>query len=227
MGAIYRPPGSSAARGLELIEEQLRAAVATCKPVVVLGDFNIDMLDDSKPGTRDLKRIISDQNLTQLVDKPTHILPTPTLLDLILTNFNGHQSSTRVLPEAVADHQPVIFSAPVRRQRHPRPYPVTTRPWKRIDWDALCLRLLTADWEPLYSSAAVDDKLAAFMGVWNEAVDELCPVVTVSRRRPDCPWLRDDPDIDTAMEERDAARRTGSGPGRQRPAGSTSLVATD
>ena len=34
VGAIYRPPGSSTARGLELIEEQLRAAVATCKPVV-------------------------------------------------------------------------------------------------------------------------------------------------------------------------------------------------
>ena len=28
----------------------------------------------------------------------------------------------------------------------------------------------------------------------------------MSRRRPDCPWLRDDPDIDTATEERDAAR---------------------
>ena len=77
-----------------------------------------------------------------------------------------------------------------------------------VDWDALCLRLLTADWEPLYSSAAIDDKLAAFMDVWNAAVDELCPVVTVSRRRPDCPWLRDDPDIDTATEERDTARRT-------------------
>ena len=73
VGAIYRPPGSSTARGLELIEEQLRAAVATCKPVVVLGDFNFDMMDDAKPGTRDFKRIISDQNLTQLVDKPTHV----------------------------------------------------------------------------------------------------------------------------------------------------------
>ena len=208
VGAIYRPPGSSTARGLELIEEQLRAAVATCKPVVVLGDFNFDMVDDAKPGTRDFKRIISDQNLTQLVDKPTHIHPTPTLLDLILTNLTDHHSSISVLPEPVADHQPVIFSAPVRRQRRPRPAPVTTRPWRRMNWDALCLRLLTADWEPLYSAAAIDGKLAAFMDVWNAAVDELCPVVTVSPRRPDCPWLKDDPDIDSAMEERDDARRT-------------------
>ena len=208
VGVIYRPPGSSTARGLELIEEQLRAATATGKPLVVLGDFNFDMLDDSKPGTRDFKRIINDVNLMQLVEEPTHIHPTPTLLDLILTNLTDLQSSARVLPEPVADHQPVTFSAPVGRQRRPRPAPVTTRPWGRMDWDAFCLRLLTADWERLYSTAAVDGKLAAFMGVWSAAVDELCPVVTVSRRRPDCPWLRDNPDIDTAMEERDTARRT-------------------
>ena len=116
------------------------------------------MMDESKPGTRDFMRVISDHNLTQLVDKPTHIHPTPTLLDLILTNLNDrdHQSSVSVLPEPIADHQPVILSAPVRRQRRPRPAPVTTRPWRRVDWDALCLRLLTADWEPLYSAAAFE-----------------------------------------------------------------------
>jgi len=45
------------------------------------------------------------------------------------------------------------------------------------------------------------------MDVWNAAVNELCPTVTVSRRRPDCPWLRNDPDITSAMQERDSARR--------------------
>ena len=42
VGAIYRPPGTSTPRGLELIEEQLRAAVATGKPVIALGDFNFN-----------------------------------------------------------------------------------------------------------------------------------------------------------------------------------------
>ena len=111
-------------------------------------------------------------------------------------------AGVRLLPSV-----PVIFSAQVCRQRRPRPAPITTRPWRRVDWDALCLRLLTADWEPLYSAADMDEKLAAFMDVWNAAIDELCPAITVSRRRADCPWLRDDPNITTAMAERDAARR--------------------
>ena len=208
VGAIYRPPNSPIAKGLELIEEQLQTAAVTNKPVVVMGDFNIDQLNDTKPGTLAFKRIISGLSLTQLVDMPTHIHPTPTLLDLVLTNATDQHTSIKVLSEAVADHQPVIFSAQICRQRLPRPSPITTRPWRRLNWDALRLRLLTADWESLYIAVGVDEKLTAFMNVWNSAIDELCPTITVSRRRPDCPWLRDDPDLATAIEERDAARRT-------------------
>ena len=39
--AIYRPAAALVARGLELIDEQLQAAVATDKPVIAMGDINI------------------------------------------------------------------------------------------------------------------------------------------------------------------------------------------
>ena len=206
IGAIYRPPSAPVARGLKLIKQQFHAAISANKPVIGMGDININMLDANKPGVRGLSEILNDLSLKQLVTQATHLHPTPTLLDLIITNIADLPAPAVVLPDPVADHQPVLLSAQIRRQRPPRRTPVTTRPWRRVNWDALCLSLLTADWDSLYDAVNIDDKLAAFMAIWNAAIDEHCPLITVTRRHPHCPWLRDNPNLTAAMEDRDTAR---------------------
>ena len=206
VGAIYRPPGAPTSRIIDSLRAELQGAVATGKPVFVLGDFNIDLLKSNGPGVRIFNTALNDLNLHQLVDQPTHLHPTPTLLDLILTSETGLQDSVEVLPDPIADHQPVLLRAPARRKRR-RPTVTTVRPWGRVDWDALCLSLLLADWEPLYTARGVDEKLDAFMNNWNAAVDTHCQPVTVRSRRPSCPWLRGDTQVTEAMQERDEARK--------------------
>ena len=207
IGSIYRPPGGPTTEDIENLRVQLQIALTSGKPTFVLGDFNINLLRPEAPGVRGFNTMLADLNLYQLVDKPTHLHPTPTLLDLVLTNVTGLQSSVRVLPEPIADHQPVLINVPIRRNRR-RPTKVTARPWSHVDWDALCLSLLLMDWEPFYAADDINDKLALFMERWNAAVDAHCPVVTRTKRRPSCPWLRDNIEIATAMQERDAARDT-------------------
>ena len=46
------------------------------------------------------------------------------------------------------------------------------------------------------------------MSVWDAAISEHCPSVTVRWRRPACPWLREDAELTLAMEQCDEARRT-------------------
>ena len=207
-GAVYRQPASSIPGALELIDQQFRDAVSTGKPVIIMGDLNINLLRQTSPGARSLQRILSDLGLTQLVREPTDLHPIPTTLDLVMTNLTDSPRSVVVLPEPVADHQPVLLRAEVRRQRPPPPVPVTRRRWERVDWDAVCLGLLTADWGPLYSAQTVDEKVAAFMAVWDSVADEHCPLVTVRRRRQACPWLCDNPELTSSMKDRDEARRT-------------------
>ena len=204
---MYRPPASSIPGALELIDQQLSDAVSTGKPVIIMGDLNINLLQPTGPGVRGLQRILSDLGLSQLVREPTHLHPTPTMLDLVMTNLTDSPEAVKVLPEPIADHQPVLLGAEVRRWRPPPPAPVTRRRWERVDWDAMCLSLLIANWEPLYGAQTVDEKLTAFMAVWDAVADEHCPLVTVRRRRPACPWLRDNPELTSAMEDRDEARR--------------------
>ena len=123
----------------------------------------------------------------QLVNEPTHLHPTPTLLDLAITNMTGIHGPAVVLPDPVADHQPVLLSARFPRERPLPPTPATRRRWESVNWNALNLSLLNANWRPVYEEGGVTGKVAAFMAVWDTAVNDHCPLATVRRRRPACP----------------------------------------
>ena len=170
VGVIYRPPATPTARTLNILRAELSGAIAIGKPVYVLGDFNINLLNLNGPGVRNFCAMVNDLSLHQLIDKPTHLHPIPTLLDLIVTNQTGLHDFVKILPEPVADHQPVLLCAPSQRQRR-RPTTYTVRPWERTDWDALCLNLLCANWDPLYTASTVNNKLTELMDIWNAAVN--------------------------------------------------------
>ena len=44
VGAVYRPPGVLSARLCGAVRGQFESALATGKPVYVLGDFNVNLL---------------------------------------------------------------------------------------------------------------------------------------------------------------------------------------
>ena len=88
-----------------------------------------------------------------------------------------------------------------------RPAPFTARLWRKVNWDAVCLDLLRADWSAVYDSVSIDDKVSAFLAIWWGVLDVHCPVKRVTPRRPRCPWLEDCPELRELMSRRDAAYR--------------------
>ena len=112
-----------------------------------------------------------------------------------------------VLPDAISDHQPVIVTARLGRVRR-TPEWRTARPWRRCDWDAICLDLLRANWSAVDNATDVNICVREFMAIWNAVLDRHCPERRVRVSRPDCPWLEDDPVLRMLMSERDAARDT-------------------
>ena len=79
-----RPSSSS---GLWELQEQLRDVLARGKPTYLLGDLNIDVLNAQSSDTRRYKTALSELNVTQLIDRPTHLRPNPSALDHIITNM--------------------------------------------------------------------------------------------------------------------------------------------
>jgi len=205
VGVAYRPPDSPVTASLNQLRKQLRAALCTGKPVFLLGDLNFNILSPTSPEVRRYTNIIDDLNMSQLVNQPTHLLPTPTALDHVITNHRNPPPAVAVLPDSISDHQPVIITASLGRIKK-RGKKRTTRSWHRADWDAISLTLLYADWEPMRNAHDVDTKLHHFMRVWNSVMDQHCPTKTVTAKHPCCPWLQDNPPLRALMTERDTAR---------------------
>ena len=206
VGVIYRPPSSGVAVSLDDLEAQLRRAASAGRPLFILGDFNFNVLDAAAPDTRRYLDLISELNLAQLIDGPTHLHPTPTALDHIITNQTDPVPETIILPDSISDHQPIVATARLPRVRRPAQWRVL-RNWRRVDWDAVCLDLLLADWTNADGATDVSSCVEQFMSVWNAVIDRYCPPRRVRMSRPSCPWL-EDPDLRAHMAERDSARDT-------------------
>ena len=160
IGVLCRPPGSTVSRLIDCLRDQ--HALATGKPVFVFRDMNIDVSRSDSRGVAACSALPSELNLQQLVHEPTHLQPTPTILDQVITNQPGTRASVAVLSEAFGDQQPVSCSVVLPRIRLKPEYREIRR-WDRADWSAICLDMLLADWEPMLRAVDVDAKLDGFM----------------------------------------------------------------
>ena len=205
VGTAYRPPDSPAC-ALDDLRGQLEDVISMGKPLFLLGDFNLDILDPSKSGVQQYVTMLHDLGLHQLVEQPTHPAATPSLIDHIITNIPDITHHAKVIPSHISDHDLIALNAPfpkVRAARRER----TVRSTRDTDFNHLSLDLLLADWSPLYRAFSTDEKYAEFLNVWNLHVDAHCPVKTITFRRPECPWLSGSDDLRELQATRDAARR--------------------
>ncbi len=134
---VYRHP-KGLAPAFDYIQEVFKVVCLRGKNVFILGDFNDDML--IKWNT--ISKIIRDNKLTQIIDKPTRTTShSATILDLIITNKPEVVISHDVIPQVIADHDLVFVVIDVRK---PRKIPVikTFHDVKQYDKDTFCLLLL-------------------------------------------------------------------------------------
>ena len=202
---VYRPPASPVSASLDALRGLLTAASGTGRPTFLLGDLNFDVLDCESPNTRRYASVIEELNMQQLVDSPTHLQPTPSALDHVVTNQCDPPPLVSVLPDVISDHQPVVVTARLGRVRRPARWQLV-RGWRRADWSAICADLLLSDWSPLESATDVDACLQHFMTVWNEVINRHCPLKRTRFSSGSCPWLTENPELQELMAERDDAR---------------------
>ena len=165
VGVVYRPPSSPVSAAINDLHDQLQTALGYGRPVLCLGDVNINLLRPDGPGVRQYRRTLHELNLSQLVTEPTHLEPTPSLIDHIITDIPDITASVLPPPDVIADHLTVLVRAPLRRPGR-RPAPFTARPWRKVNWDAVCLDFLHEDWSAVYGSVEIDDKVSAFLDIW-------------------------------------------------------------
>lgn len=99
---VYRPPQSLLQDFMDLFEEQLMKLPINSMPCFIMGDFNIDLIDQSSASTEFINRSLSN-GFHSCINIPTRITGTSAkLLDNILSNVP--LSLPRVLINDVSDH---------------------------------------------------------------------------------------------------------------------------
>lgn len=87
--------------------------------LLIIGDLNIDMLKPNTPLTRQYTDLLSTNNLTQHVLKPTRVTPhSETLIDHIVSNDSKRVTHVDVLPRSnVSDHDAPYVCLNIRAER--------------------------------------------------------------------------------------------------------------
>ena len=151
---IYRPPKSPAA-WMTHFHDLLDGLCSHQLPIVVLGDFNVDLFRD----TSIADELKMKYHLVQLITEATHIAKiTATLLDHLYCSSRTMISDSDVMNLHLSDHHAVfcnmssVFQANSSQRRL-----LTYRRFGRVDCEALAEDMSSQPWSILESSDDVDD----------------------------------------------------------------------
>ena len=92
-----------------LVELAIEQALQSCPNLMLLGDFNENMLDHRK--CNNIRNILNMYHLNQIIDSPTRITPhSSTLIDLILTSQSLNYTEKGVIDPFCSDHCAIHFT---------------------------------------------------------------------------------------------------------------------
>ena len=122
VGAVYRHPNSNANEFTKSFDVSLSKINQQHAKCVVLGDFNIDLMDNSpRPHVKNnYINMLNSNAFHVLLDKPTRITPdSQTLIDHVISNYIRPDSTAGILNYEITDHLPIFLaltSSPVSKE---------------------------------------------------------------------------------------------------------------
>ncbi|CAH2210661.1 jg17509, partial [Pararge aegeria aegeria] len=116
IGSAYRPPWQDVNLFLEALTQSV-TNFSDCDNIVLLGDFNINLLNPYDNKSKLFNDFIQCVNLAQLVTDPTHYTDhSKTLIDLFCTDAKVREVSVKHIPE-LGNHAMIIASLNMKKDK--------------------------------------------------------------------------------------------------------------
>ena len=166
----------------EQLNNNIESALDISQNVIIVGDFNDDLLNDNKHYLKDVLLINSFRNI---IEEPTRDFA---LLDPILipSEYSVLDKGVVDLPRSISDHKATFITIPFE-------YPVSTS-YKRLVWlysrgnyQELRDKIETHDWT-FINDAPIDDVAKKFEEAFLGLVNECIPSKLVTIHTDDKPW---------------------------------------
>ena len=190
---IYRPHGN-----IDIFTENLGVVLDNPlfrnKQLILLGDLNVNILNDSTESNLFLN-LMQSYYFLPIIDKPTRFRSgnssTDTLLDQIWINRLPASYDCGIVYSDVTDHCPTFFSLPYNFASPPELIRISFR---LVDDDRKSLffeKLSNVDWNSVSGSEDVDISVERFIEKLNGIYCETFPLKhkTLSRRHIMNPWM--------------------------------------
>lgn len=205
VGTVYRPPRQNFFEFSDHFETSLSLLVPSSNEIVCMGDFNIDLLNDSSRMASAFMSLVSDYCLEQVITQPTRITQSSsTLLDIILLSNSELVSASGVFDlHGVSDHSLVYCNLQISRPCSPvyRTY----RDFRFFNYQHFNDHLRAIPWRVIFDFNNVDDKVHFLNTSIIELLDLHAPFVTSRLTRAWTPWVTED--IKFQISLRDKALR--------------------
>lgn len=127
---------------------------------MVLGDLNVDLLNNNCRLTDTFKSILASFNMIQVVDQPTRITDqSATLIDVICMNNNLSFSGSNIIDMSdITDHKLVYCYVDLSPKKS-LANPIWCRNFRNIDQDAFSMDARNINWLRSVDKANTNDKL--------------------------------------------------------------------
>ena len=172
----YRPPSASNV-WIENFEEAIECANLEAKEIIVIGDFNFNLLNETGSSKQWL-HLTDSLNLTQLVKKPTRVTATSeTLIDHVYSNTQGNIIDVSVPVLAISDHYPVCITRKLSKAFDTGPVHkfINYRSTKTFDEEQFLHGLANQPWSVTDIFDEASDALDYFFEVFNSTLSTHAP----------------------------------------------------
>ena len=170
--------------------------------VILVGDFNVNMLIESPAKNFLNTHIINPLCLTQLLHMPTRIgKDTESLIDLMLVLHPEFVMKVDAVDmPGIADHFLTYMVYSLKLPKF-KPKLMSKRKFKSIDIEKFNVDADNAPWENTYVVDDINDKLLIFENIIMDLLNKHAPVCVFRVTRPPAPWMTEE--IKQLMFKRD------------------------
>ena len=186
IACIYRPPKMK--KFLEGIDTILNRFDHRFN-VFLLGDFNIDLSEDTNTLTKDFNQVLAGHSLSNVIMNYTRITASSqTLIDLAITSNPTKVIKKGTYAMGLSDHDLIFMNIKLRRQTT-KPRLIYVRNYKNIDTVKLDQDLETCPWHIISIFDDVDDSLWCWEYLFKNVLSSHVTTRKVKVRNNNQPWM--------------------------------------
>jgi hypothetical protein len=187
-GVVYKPPQVGF---LSDIEDTLLEILPTYDHIIIAGDFNTNLLENSRR-SNNLKNMFNSLSLEILPLSATYqhsLLHNPTLLDLLICNNKNRIINHGQIPDhAISKHHIIFLSYNIKVPKRKSKI-ISFRNFKNVNVRDLNNDAMNLPWMDVELFDNIDAKVDFFNSLSTSLLDKHAPRRTIRVTRSPAPWI--------------------------------------